>query len=357
MPTKARGFTLIELMISLAIGSIILGAVLYIFLSNSQTYRLNEAQSRVQENGRFALEFLTREIRHAGFNPMAEFCGGSGPGNEDYSVGSVDILPNQMRILVDWERPADESTIEEVMSPFRSKPSGVVVESKAIATLNASATALNPIAGSDVLEITRQNTIRSLRWHPVTAHNSNSFSIDLPQLLDDQINNINTSIDDGLIANAELKNILIALDEDCTRGTVFSGEVSSGTVVFPNSAINGNSGNNSTRQMGFDYTGGRLVVAAELTATNQPSTVRYFIAQPAGAGVPSLYRQFNTGAPQALIEGVNIFTVNTFQGTNNRGVTLTLNIVSQLEGFAESSHPQGRLQQTFETTVAVRNRI
>lgn len=354
---KAKGFTLIELMISLAIGSIILGAVLYIFLSNSQTYRLNEAQSRVQENGRFALEFLTREIRHAGFNPTIEFCGGSGPVNENYDSGSTEILPNQMRILVDWNRPADDATINEVMSPFSNPPTGIVVATDTIASLNAAATALNPIAGTDVLSVTKQNSVQSLRWHPITAHNSTNFTIDAPQLLDDQINEINNAIDQGLIANAELKNILIALDEDCVRGTVFSGEVSGGNVTFPNAAINGNSGNESTRQMGLDYTGGKLVVAAELSTANLPSTVRYFIAQPAGAAVPSLFRQFNDGNPQALIEGVDNFTINTFQGTNNRGVTLTLNIVSQLAGFAESTHPQGRLQQIFETTVAVRNSL
>ncbi|EXJ10344.1 PilW family protein [Nitrincola nitratireducens] len=362
MPTKARGFTLIELMISLAIGLIILSAVVYIFLSNSQTYRLNEAQSRVQENGRFALEYLTREVRQAGFNPTIEFCGGVGenrgnPVNENFESASADIVSSQMRFMVNWSRPDDAALIESVINPFKIDNSGVVVESKNINTLNTVATALNPIAGSDVLEVTKPNSTRGLRWHGLTAHNSTSFTIDAPNILNDQLTNTNNAIDQGLLANSDLKNILIALDQDCTRGTVFSGEVSGGTVVFPTNSINDNSGNNSTRQMGFDYTGGRLVVAAELTSTNQLSTVRYFIAQPVGAEVPSLYRQFNNGNPQALVEGVNTFTVNTFQGTNNRGVTLTLNIVSQLRGFTESSHPQGRLQQTFETTVAVRNPI
>ena len=158
MNNKAKGFTLIELMISLVLGSVILGAVLYIFLSNSQTYRMNEAQSRVQENGRFALELLTREIRHAGFNPTMEFCGGSGPENEDYTDGSTEILPGQMRMLVDWSRPDDDVSLSEVMKPFRDKPSGASVNKRSIANLDATATALNPVAGSDVLEIRKQNT-------------------------------------------------------------------------------------------------------------------------------------------------------------------------------------------------------
>ena len=103
MNTQSKGFTLIELMIGLALGSIILGAVLYTFLSNSQTYRLNEAQSRVQENGRFALDFLTREIRHAGFNPAMEFCGGSGPINKKFDNDPED--DKTMIFLVDWSLP------------------------------------------------------------------------------------------------------------------------------------------------------------------------------------------------------------------------------------------------------------
>lgn len=64
---KQSGMTLVEIMISLLIGAILLGGVLQIFLSTKQTYRMQEGLSRLQENARFAMEFLTVDIRMAGY--------------------------------------------------------------------------------------------------------------------------------------------------------------------------------------------------------------------------------------------------------------------------------------------------
>ena len=61
------GMTLIEIMIALLIGAFLLGGVLQIFIGSKQTYRMQEGLSRLQENGRFALDFLARDIRMAGY--------------------------------------------------------------------------------------------------------------------------------------------------------------------------------------------------------------------------------------------------------------------------------------------------
>lgn len=61
------GFTLVELMVAVTIGLIILAAVSQIFATSRMSYKLEENLARVQENGRFAMEFLTRDLRMAGF--------------------------------------------------------------------------------------------------------------------------------------------------------------------------------------------------------------------------------------------------------------------------------------------------
>lgn len=61
------GMTLIEIMIALLIGAFLLGGVLQVFLGSKQTYRMQENLSRLQENGRFAMEFLSKDIRMAGY--------------------------------------------------------------------------------------------------------------------------------------------------------------------------------------------------------------------------------------------------------------------------------------------------
>jgi type IV pilus assembly protein PilW len=90
----SRGFSLVELMVAITIGLVISIGVVQIFGANRATYQLDEGLARAQENGRFALEFLTQDIRHAGhlgcrrnakiFNSLA----GAG-GNWLYPVTSV----------------------------------------------------------------------------------------------------------------------------------------------------------------------------------------------------------------------------------------------------------------------------
>lgn len=66
-PRRARGLTTIELMISITISLIVLGAMAYIYVGSRGAYRSNEALARVQEAGRFALEWMTRDLRMTGF--------------------------------------------------------------------------------------------------------------------------------------------------------------------------------------------------------------------------------------------------------------------------------------------------
>ncbi len=71
-----RGFTLVELMIAMGIGTFISAGVIALFIGNNRGYDTNEALARVQENGRFAIEHLARDIRQAGsqnFNVIASW--------------------------------------------------------------------------------------------------------------------------------------------------------------------------------------------------------------------------------------------------------------------------------------------
>ena len=63
----ASGFSLIELMIAITIGLIIVTAVIQIYLTSRTTYTHEEGLARVQEGGRFGMEFLATDIRMAGY--------------------------------------------------------------------------------------------------------------------------------------------------------------------------------------------------------------------------------------------------------------------------------------------------
>ncbi|WP_411728114.1 PilW family protein [Methyloglobulus sp.] len=62
-----QGFSLIEILIAMLIGLFLLGGLLQIFTGAKQSNRMQENLSRLQENGRFAMNFITRDIRLAGF--------------------------------------------------------------------------------------------------------------------------------------------------------------------------------------------------------------------------------------------------------------------------------------------------
>jgi len=62
------GFTLIEMMISITIGLLVVAALTGVLVSNSQSSKTNERTSELQSNGRYALDQLKRELRHAGYH-------------------------------------------------------------------------------------------------------------------------------------------------------------------------------------------------------------------------------------------------------------------------------------------------
>ncbi len=63
---RSEGFSLIELMIALALGVVLLLGLITIFEGVRATFNAAEARARIQENGRFALSFLREDIRMAG---------------------------------------------------------------------------------------------------------------------------------------------------------------------------------------------------------------------------------------------------------------------------------------------------
>lgn len=63
---RMAGLTLVELMVAMTIGLMLLSGISYLFLGARQTFRTTENLSRIQENARYALEVMARDIRMAG---------------------------------------------------------------------------------------------------------------------------------------------------------------------------------------------------------------------------------------------------------------------------------------------------
>lgn len=68
MNTNDKGFTLVELMIAMAVGLIVLGAVYGVFTVQSKHLANQEQLTEMHQNARIALEMMVQEISMAGYN-------------------------------------------------------------------------------------------------------------------------------------------------------------------------------------------------------------------------------------------------------------------------------------------------
>lgn len=64
---RQRGIGLVEIMIALTISLVLTAGVIQFYLGSKQSYRLEDALSRVQETGRFAMSAISRDARMADF--------------------------------------------------------------------------------------------------------------------------------------------------------------------------------------------------------------------------------------------------------------------------------------------------
>src|SRR5262249_4071448 len=64
---RTRGFSLVELMVAMAISLMLLGGVVAVFMSSRASYEATDQLSRIQETGRFALDEIARDVRSAGY--------------------------------------------------------------------------------------------------------------------------------------------------------------------------------------------------------------------------------------------------------------------------------------------------
>ena len=59
--------SLVELMIALVIGSILMIGAITVYTQSRSNYIVNESMARLQENARFAMDFLEPDLRLASF--------------------------------------------------------------------------------------------------------------------------------------------------------------------------------------------------------------------------------------------------------------------------------------------------
>ncbi|MDH5445376.1 MAG: PilW family protein [Gammaproteobacteria bacterium] len=87
VPDLQHGLSLIEMMVALAVSAILLLGVTTVYTSSKRSYQVTEEFSDIQENARFALHFLSRNIRMAGFtgcSSLKSMSANNTTGNDNY---------------------------------------------------------------------------------------------------------------------------------------------------------------------------------------------------------------------------------------------------------------------------------
>jgi len=65
--SRMDGFSLIELLLAMALGLVVTAGIVQLFAGNTQTYSAIQGQSRLQEGARYALDFMAESVRAGGY--------------------------------------------------------------------------------------------------------------------------------------------------------------------------------------------------------------------------------------------------------------------------------------------------
>jgi prepilin-type N-terminal cleavage/methylation domain-containing protein len=143
---SVRGFTLIELMISMVISLLILAGMVSMFVNTSASNQEMQKTNGLIENGRLAAQLLQDDLVHAGF------WGGYVPQFDDLSSTAVpaDVpgaVPNACRAYVGWDSSHRNNLLGIAVQADEALPAGV-----------ACIAPLSQKAGTDVLTIRHAET-------------------------------------------------------------------------------------------------------------------------------------------------------------------------------------------------------
>lgn len=95
IPPAQVGFSLVELLVAMGLGLFLMAGVSQVYVSSKQSFRVQDALSRIQENGRFAMDQMLRDIRGAGYK-------GACVSKEDVFVNTLDTGSSSTAYLTNF---------------------------------------------------------------------------------------------------------------------------------------------------------------------------------------------------------------------------------------------------------------
>ena len=123
--SRPEGFTLIEMLIALVILSIVSGVAYGIFASLSKSFTTQDVTAKTQQNLRIGIDFMTRDIRMAGLDPL-----------DTANAGIITASPTAIRFTADKNMDGDvDDSAEDVTYQLNGKTLQLI-DDQGTATLN-----------------------------------------------------------------------------------------------------------------------------------------------------------------------------------------------------------------------------
>lgn len=316
-PACQRGISLVELMISLLISLLILAGLVTVFSLNRATYQTDEGMARLQENGRFALDFLTRDVHVAGSIGCFAVNQLKTKGNSDDSALRHLNDSAVFQALADLNRPVvgfDASAITAVTTtytlPTLYPPTVTNGTNPAIPPMLLPATGV--VVGSDAMQIVAMDA----EYTPILA---------LPSLT-----TVVVAKDSPIMPG----DIVVSTSCDANKGKPALGTVLSSTP----------SGLNRTLTLDFPVSeelASNGVAYLPLSQIARVRTLLYYIGTGANGG-PSLFVRSLTdaiGTPQELVEGIENMQLQ-YGIEDSACVTQSYRTACQYQPAAAITNPQ-----------------
>lgn len=255
-PFNQSGMTLIEIMVALVISMLLIGGIIQIFIGNKLTYRIQDNLSRIQENGRYAVELLNQDIRMANYRG----CAGNKPNTARNLLNSATTL--------NWDF-LSTVPLQGFDNPASSWPAALTTAGLASGSI---------ITGTDVLTVRGPDTTDNSGFVVSQVGNSNTGDLQINQP-----------------ASLNLQTGEIVMVADCSDIVVFqiTGITNANPFTVAHTATGNNPGN-ATNDLK------KLFNGAEVTRL---SAKTYYIGTGAN-GQPALFRRTPLSGAQELVEGV-----------------------------------------------------
>lgn len=113
------GFTLVELLVAMALMGIVMTAIFNLYLGTERSADTQDRIADVQQNLRFALDQVVRDVRMAGFAiPGTTAAISSGPPNptvgDPFTMRTASTSDKVLRVRADFTSPAAAGTVQDI---------------------------------------------------------------------------------------------------------------------------------------------------------------------------------------------------------------------------------------------------